>query len=265
MLKLSKEKWDEAAAHAMTAVLPDFRRRVWYPPTTAANNPTKIGLVFGCKYGAVQLKDAVSLAQAASEGSIKVIAEEELDPTSLDIVRELKGKALAPSLSLPVFTPLAALGPSRSLNLRPGAPLAAPAASVAAAAAAEMGRDPQGSSQPPPANHLNLAGSGSGSGNLLLAASSNPAPPATRGNFPAAAAESGQQLGTAAGLTPRQGAPAPSVPATLKLELDLQQQQQHSSLVVIRATAMKQKPIGGALWLLKHFSCLSANFINIRV
>lgn len=72
MLKLSKEKWDEAAAHAMTAVLPDFRRRVWYPPTSPSLNPTKIGLVFGCKYGAVLLKDAVGLVQATNDGNMKV-------------------------------------------------------------------------------------------------------------------------------------------------------------------------------------------------
>ncbi len=55
VLKLSKEKWEEAAAHAAQAVQSDFRRRVWYPPAAAAT----VGLVYGCKYGAVQLKDPV--------------------------------------------------------------------------------------------------------------------------------------------------------------------------------------------------------------
>lgn len=68
ILKLSKEKWDEAAAHAMQAVVPDFRRRVWYPPGYSMG----IGLVFNCKYGSVQLRDTISLAQAQPDGSVKV-------------------------------------------------------------------------------------------------------------------------------------------------------------------------------------------------
>lgn len=59
MLKLSKEKWDEAAAHAMQAVQPDFRKRVWYPP----GHNMGIGILFNCKYGAVCLKDSVALLQ----------------------------------------------------------------------------------------------------------------------------------------------------------------------------------------------------------
>lgn len=68
ILKLSKEKWEEAAAHAMTAVVPDFRRRVWYPPGHAMG----VGLVFNAKYGAPQLRDSISLAQTSPDGSVKV-------------------------------------------------------------------------------------------------------------------------------------------------------------------------------------------------
>lgn len=60
VLKLSKEKWEEAATHASQAVQSDFRRRVWYPPAAAAT----VGLVYGCKYGAVQLKDPVCECRA---------------------------------------------------------------------------------------------------------------------------------------------------------------------------------------------------------
>jgi hypothetical protein len=59
VLKLSKEKWDEASAHALQAVQPDFRRRVWYPP----GHNMGIGILFSCKYGAVALKDCVMLLQ----------------------------------------------------------------------------------------------------------------------------------------------------------------------------------------------------------
>eukprot|EP00798_Chlamydomonas_sp_ICE-L_P031265 gene31265-6408_t len=54
ILKLSKEKWEEAAAHALTAVMPDFRKRVWFPPGDSTH-----GILFTCKYGAVLLKDQV--------------------------------------------------------------------------------------------------------------------------------------------------------------------------------------------------------------
>jgi hypothetical protein len=62
VLKLSKEKWDEAAAHAMQAVQPDFRKRVWYPP----GHNMGIGILFNCKYGAVCLKESVALLQVRS-------------------------------------------------------------------------------------------------------------------------------------------------------------------------------------------------------
>ncbi|KIZ02180.1 hypothetical protein MNEG_5775 [Monoraphidium neglectum] len=69
ILKLSKEKWDEAARHAMDAVHPDFRRRVWYPP----GQNMGVGLVFHCKDGAVQLKGGISLAQTNPDGAIKLL------------------------------------------------------------------------------------------------------------------------------------------------------------------------------------------------
>jgi hypothetical protein len=68
ILKLSKEKWEEAAQHAQTAVMPDFRRRVWYPP----GENMGVGIVFNCKYGAVQLKDSICTAQTSQDGRIKV-------------------------------------------------------------------------------------------------------------------------------------------------------------------------------------------------
>ncbi len=49
ILKLSKEKWEEASTHALTAVVPDFRRRVWYPP----GHNLGVGLVFNCKCVAI--------------------------------------------------------------------------------------------------------------------------------------------------------------------------------------------------------------------
>ena len=66
VLKLSKEKWDEAARHALSAVPPDWRRRVWWPQAGG------VGLVFNCRLGAPQLHEPVALAQALPDGGVKV-------------------------------------------------------------------------------------------------------------------------------------------------------------------------------------------------
>ncbi|GIM13333.1 hypothetical protein Vretimale_16466, partial [Volvox reticuliferus] len=94
LLKLSREKWEEAAAHAAQAVLSDFRRRLW-SPARAPGAPLSIGLLFGCKYGAVQLKDPVSLLHPVSGGGFRVSPEDELDGPALNIVRQLKRQATA--------------------------------------------------------------------------------------------------------------------------------------------------------------------------
>lgn len=70
LLKLPPEKWDEAAAHAATAVVPDFRQRVWHAPSTHACAGT--GLLFSCRYGAVQLRDPVCLVHSNDDGTVKV-------------------------------------------------------------------------------------------------------------------------------------------------------------------------------------------------
>lgn len=91
VLKLSREKWEEAAHHATQAVVSDFRRRIWYPPTH------NVGLLFNCKYGAVQLKDPVCLiplTEPVSASGSKIIPEDELDPSSLNALRQLKSQAV---------------------------------------------------------------------------------------------------------------------------------------------------------------------------
>jgi len=90
ILKLSKEKWEEAAQHALTAVVPDFRRRVWYPP----GEDIGVGIVFNCKYGAVQLKEGICTAHTGVDGAVQVVGEDQLDPASMDILRELKSTAV---------------------------------------------------------------------------------------------------------------------------------------------------------------------------
>ncbi len=46
------------------------------------------------RYGAVQMRDTLSLAQTQYDGSIKCIVEDQLDPASLDILRDLKASAI---------------------------------------------------------------------------------------------------------------------------------------------------------------------------
>ncbi|KXZ45073.1 hypothetical protein GPECTOR_59g682 [Gonium pectorale] len=98
ILKLSKEKWEDAAAHAAQAVQSDFRRRVWYPPGTGTGGSQSIGLLFGCKYGAVLLREPVSLVHLSGGpvgGTLRITPEDELDSASLSVVRPLKQQAVA--------------------------------------------------------------------------------------------------------------------------------------------------------------------------
>ena len=67
MLKLSKEKWDEARDHAMRAVVADNRMRVWY----ADRDRMEMGLLFTCRLGNVELERPVGeavFAQSPTHG-----------------------------------------------------------------------------------------------------------------------------------------------------------------------------------------------------
>lgn len=52
LLKLAKDKWEEAAEHAKRAVVPDNRMRAWY----ADRSTLELGLLFPCRLGVVNLK-----------------------------------------------------------------------------------------------------------------------------------------------------------------------------------------------------------------
>lgn len=57
LLKLPKEKWDEAADHARRAVVPDSRMRAWLSHTAAGGTVALgLGLLFGCRMGAAEIK-----------------------------------------------------------------------------------------------------------------------------------------------------------------------------------------------------------------
>ncbi len=55
VLKLSKEKWDEARDHAMRAVVADNRMRAWY----ADRRSCELGVLFTARLGNVDLERPV--------------------------------------------------------------------------------------------------------------------------------------------------------------------------------------------------------------
>ena len=61
VLKLSKEKWDDARDHAMRAVVADNRMRIWY----ADKANLELGLLLICRLGNVDLDRPVGESQPA--------------------------------------------------------------------------------------------------------------------------------------------------------------------------------------------------------
>jgi hypothetical protein len=61
VLKLSKEKWDDARDHAMRAVVADNRMRIWY----ADKASMELGLLFTCRLGNVDLDRPVGASICA--------------------------------------------------------------------------------------------------------------------------------------------------------------------------------------------------------
>lgn len=61
VLKLSKEKWDEARDHAMRAVVADNRMRIWYSDLGSCGD----GLLFTCRLGNIDLERPVGVYRLA--------------------------------------------------------------------------------------------------------------------------------------------------------------------------------------------------------
>eukprot|EP00208_Stichococcus_sp_RCC1054_P004620 CAMPEP_0206134604 /NCGR_PEP_ID=MMETSP1473-20131121/106_1 /ASSEMBLY_ACC=CAM_ASM_001109 /TAXON_ID=1461547 /ORGANISM="Stichococcus sp, Strain RCC1054" /LENGTH=488 /DNA_ID=CAMNT_0053526221 /DNA_START=191 /DNA_END=1654 /DNA_ORIENTATION=+ len=95
VLKLSKEKWDEARDHAMRAVVADNRMRIWY----ADKGNMEIGLLFTCRLGNVDLERPVGLLQKKSQEGAQTTMEATLmaqqTPQQRDQVRALNPQAVA--------------------------------------------------------------------------------------------------------------------------------------------------------------------------
>ena len=95
VLKLSKEKWDEARDHAMRAVVADNRMRIWY----ADKSSMDVGLLFTCRLGSVELDRPVGLlTKKASDGAqttMEATLMAQQTPAQRDQVRALQPQAAA--------------------------------------------------------------------------------------------------------------------------------------------------------------------------
>ena len=94
VLKLSKEKWDDARDHAMRAVVADNRMRIWYADKTNM----ELGLLFTCRLGNVDLDRPVGLLQKKSQDGTQTTMEATLMAQQTPSQRE---QASHPSLAPP--------------------------------------------------------------------------------------------------------------------------------------------------------------------
>ena len=95
VLKLSKEKWEEARDHAMRAVVADNRMRIWYADKSEMN----MGLLFSCRLGNIELERPVGLLTKTTSSSGQTAMEATLmaqqTPAQRDQVRRLQPRAEA--------------------------------------------------------------------------------------------------------------------------------------------------------------------------
>ncbi|GBF93537.1 hypothetical protein Rsub_06257 [Raphidocelis subcapitata] len=89
LLKLSPEKWEEVAVHAATAVVPDFRPRVWWCPSVRG------GLLFACRNGAIAMEQPIAyVGRGSAEAEDAVVPLHQLDPATFGLLPKLKQQAL---------------------------------------------------------------------------------------------------------------------------------------------------------------------------
>ncbi|WIA18162.1 hypothetical protein OEZ85_009637 [Tetradesmus obliquus] len=89
LLKLSPEKWEEVSQHALSAVVPDFRPRVWwYPGINGA-------LLFACKNGAVLPEHPVAyVTKDGGSGVEGVTPIQQVDAFLFNLLPKLKQQAM---------------------------------------------------------------------------------------------------------------------------------------------------------------------------
>ena len=95
VLKLSKEKWDEARDHAMRAVVADNRMRIWY----GDKGNVGMGLLFTCRLGNVDLDRPVGLLhkkyQDGSQTTLEVTLMAQQTPAQREQVQQSQGCVVA--------------------------------------------------------------------------------------------------------------------------------------------------------------------------
>eukprot|EP00798_Chlamydomonas_sp_ICE-L_P030155 gene30155-35135_t len=97
VLKLSKEKWEEARDHAMRAVAGDGRMRAWY----ADRRTLEVGLLFATRLGCIDLDRPVALLQhqtvegpeGAADSKVEATLMAQQTPAQRDLVRQLQPQA----------------------------------------------------------------------------------------------------------------------------------------------------------------------------
>lgn len=89
VLKLSKEKWEDARDHAMKAVVPDSRMRAWY--SDRLNHQE--GLLFTSRMGIVEMERPVALLHKIGQ-NIQATLLEQLDPRQRELVQVLLAQAV---------------------------------------------------------------------------------------------------------------------------------------------------------------------------
>jgi hypothetical protein len=89
LLKLSPEKWEEVSQHALSAVVPDFRPRVWwYPGINGA-------LLFATKNGAVLPEHPIAyVTKDSSSGVESVTPIQQVDAFLFNLLPKLKQQAM---------------------------------------------------------------------------------------------------------------------------------------------------------------------------
>lgn len=89
LLKLSPEKWEEVSQHALSAVVPDFRPRVWWYPAIQG------GLLFACKNGAVLAEHPMAyVLKDPATGAESVAPIQQMDPYMCNHLPKLKQQAM---------------------------------------------------------------------------------------------------------------------------------------------------------------------------
>lgn len=89
LLKLSPEKWEEVTQHALSAVVPDFRPRVWWCPSIRG------GLLFACKNGAVLPEHPFGYVQKDPQtGAESAMPLQQADAYLFNLLPKLKQQAM---------------------------------------------------------------------------------------------------------------------------------------------------------------------------